>query len=188
MKNWLVEKVEILRAMFIPLFILALLGPWSFDRIHVPAQFACQLPNIRLYGDFCGLPFSGFRIAGWTVAGIFDIAFRQTSTLAGLLARGDELLTAVVVLLVLGLAGLPLISTVLVNLHKRWRTQVFHVIALTLAFLASLIALNFQFRFVRLAAWGITLSAILSGLALTLEVFMIRKKPHRKPQPDTATQ
>lgn len=172
MKIWLIEEIEIIRGIFIPLFILALLGPWSFDRIHVPAQFACDFPNVRLYGDFCGLPFSGFRIAGWTIGGIFDIMFHQTSTLAGLRARSDELLSAFAVLFVLGLASLPLISTLLVYLHKRRRTQIFHLVALSLAFLASLFALIFQFRTVRLAAWGISLATISSGLALMLEIFI----------------
>lgn len=188
MKNWLVQKIEILRWMLIPLFILALLGPWSFDRIHVPAQFACEPPNIRLYGDFCGMPFSGFQIAAWTTGGIFDIAFRQTSTLAGLQARGPELFAATAVLFVLGLAGLPLISTPLVNLHNRRRTQVVHLIALSLALLASLFALVFQFRSLRLAAWGISLAAISSGLALTLETLTLRIRRNQKPQPSPPPQ
>lgn len=83
MRKWVVGKVESLRAALIPLFILALLGPWYFDRIHVPAQLACEFPTIRLYGEFCGLPFSGLRFAAWTVGEIFDIFVRQTSALTG---------------------------------------------------------------------------------------------------------
>lgn len=187
MRDWLVDKIKSMRTILIPLLVLALLGPWSFDRIHVPAQYVCDFPNVRLYGDFCGLPFSGFHIAAWTAGGIVDIVFQQTSTLTGLLARGDELLTAVVVLLVLGLTGLPLISTPLVNHRKRWGTQVFHLVALSLAWLASLFALVFQFRTVRLAAWGISLAFITSGLALMVEILLLRDRPNRKPQPGTST-
>lgn len=37
----------------------AFFGPWAYDRIHVPAQYTCSLPNIRLEGDFCGVPLRG---------------------------------------------------------------------------------------------------------------------------------
>lgn len=46
------------------LAIVALAGPWVFDRIHVPAQFECSRPNVRLEGDFCGVPLSGVWVLG----------------------------------------------------------------------------------------------------------------------------
>jgi len=32
-----------------------------FDQINVPAEYACDKPFIRLEGDFCGSPLSGFQ-------------------------------------------------------------------------------------------------------------------------------
>ena len=53
--------------------IVAFLGPWAFDRINVPAQYECTPPNIRLYGDFCGIPFSGFQFFLWTGGAFISI-------------------------------------------------------------------------------------------------------------------
>jgi len=32
-----------------------------FEQINVPAKYACGKPSIRLEGDFCGFPLSGFQ-------------------------------------------------------------------------------------------------------------------------------
>ena len=39
------------------LLVGAMLGPWIFDLINVPAQYPC---DFRLVGDFCGVLLSGF--------------------------------------------------------------------------------------------------------------------------------
>jgi hypothetical protein len=51
-----------LRVIFLALLSLALIGPWMFDRINVPAEYTCYPPNVRLYGDFCGVPLSGIQL------------------------------------------------------------------------------------------------------------------------------
>ena len=43
------------------LFVLALLGPWTFDVINVPAEYECSAPFIRLDGNFCGMTLSGIQ-------------------------------------------------------------------------------------------------------------------------------
>ncbi|HMS01246.1 MAG TPA: hypothetical protein PKE62_18530 [Anaerolineales bacterium] len=55
------QNISIIRAGVLLLLILALLGPWMFDQINVPAEYDCSAPFIRLNGDFCGLPISGLR-------------------------------------------------------------------------------------------------------------------------------
>jgi len=59
------------------LLIIALTGPWSFDLINVPAEYPCSLPNYRLEGDFCGIPFSLL----WTFPQIFGSFFTVVSRL-----------------------------------------------------------------------------------------------------------
>ncbi|MCC6300146.1 MAG: hypothetical protein IT314_12680 [Anaerolineales bacterium] len=49
---------SIFRVGILLLFVLALLGPWTYDVINVPAEFTCDKPFIRLDGDFCGVPTS----------------------------------------------------------------------------------------------------------------------------------
>jgi hypothetical protein len=51
---------KITRVAILILFITSMLGPWMFDLINVPAEYACSKPNVRLYGDFCGMPVPGF--------------------------------------------------------------------------------------------------------------------------------
>jgi len=54
------EKEGFLRKLILAAFVLAMLGPWSFDLVNIPAQFPCEGLPVRLAGDFCGFPVSGF--------------------------------------------------------------------------------------------------------------------------------
>lgn len=64
------------RTVILILLVLTFIGPWGYDRIHVPAQYECTPPNFRLQGDFCGTPLPGV----WAVMVGFGVIF---STLAG---------------------------------------------------------------------------------------------------------
>jgi hypothetical protein len=57
--SWLNEGKRIWRVITLAVLLLAILGPWAFDRTNVPAEFPCTGPHIRLEGDFCGIPMSG---------------------------------------------------------------------------------------------------------------------------------
>ena len=71
---WINEHKRIWRTAVLVLLIIAMTGPWSFDLINVPAEYPCSLPNYRLEGDFCGIPFSGI----W----IFPVLFPLFTTLS----------------------------------------------------------------------------------------------------------
>lgn len=58
----LTARMKTVRIFGLVCFVLALCGPWSYDKIDVPAEYECQAPFVRLYGDFCGLPISGLGI------------------------------------------------------------------------------------------------------------------------------
>ena len=58
--SFIVENKVQMRIFILALLIIAMLGPWTFDLINVPAQYLCDEPFVRLYGDFCGSPVSGF--------------------------------------------------------------------------------------------------------------------------------
>ena len=53
---WFVTHKKILRGAILLLFIVAMFGPWIYNLINVPAEYTCSHPNVRLYGDFCGVP------------------------------------------------------------------------------------------------------------------------------------
>lgn len=69
--SFIVKNKVLLRALAMALFVISMLGPWAFDLLSVPAQFLCGYPNVRLNGDFCGAPFSGFRGFMWASGSFF---------------------------------------------------------------------------------------------------------------------
>jgi hypothetical protein len=58
------------RTLVLALFLVSMLGPWVFDTIHVPAQYACGKPFVRLSGDVCGYPLSGLETIKWFGGGV----------------------------------------------------------------------------------------------------------------------
>src|SRR5512134_1742599 len=63
---WLKEHRRIWRAAFLITLIIAMIGPWFFDKIWVPQPYTCSLPNVRLDDVFCGVPTS----ITWLLAGV----------------------------------------------------------------------------------------------------------------------
>lgn len=61
------QNISIFRAGALILFVVALLGPWTFDVINVPAEYECSAPFIRLNGDFCGIAMSGLWVGGLSI-------------------------------------------------------------------------------------------------------------------------
>jgi len=64
---WMIEHKQKIRAFILVLMIVSFMGPWGFDKTNVPAQYACNPPSIRLEGDFCGHPISGFQNFIWII-------------------------------------------------------------------------------------------------------------------------
>jgi hypothetical protein len=58
------------RLVTLGLLLVAMIGPWAFDVINVPAEYSCSAPFIRLDGDFCGTPLSGMKIFAFMVSGL----------------------------------------------------------------------------------------------------------------------
>ncbi len=65
---WMNEYKRALRVALLILLLVAIAGPWAYDRVNVPAEYPCTAPFVRLEGDFCGSPLSGawvlFTITG----------------------------------------------------------------------------------------------------------------------------
>jgi hypothetical protein len=108
------EKEGFWRKMVLALFALAMLGPWSFDLLHVPAQYPCGGVTVRLAGDFCGFPVTGFQ-------GLIMVSFAVFRILGGLVGGNVVLLPEFYSLIVLLLLFLPSISTVILILKERSR-------------------------------------------------------------------
>ena len=71
--SFMTENKVLWRILILALFIISMLGPWAFDLLNVPAQYPCGKPSVRLYGDFCGSPISGFGVIKWANSGFIYI-------------------------------------------------------------------------------------------------------------------
>lgn len=164
--SWFDANRSIVRGAILILFIASLTGPWMYDVIHVPAQYECGKPFVRLGGDFCGMPMSGIQFFTWFTGGFFYIAAELVKgTFTG---RFRELIA--------GLSILPLIpffTTILLfwkNGTPRIRTAnlIVWILALTLALTFFLVQIRDQsFRL-----WGLWLYILVAISAITFESIM----------------
>lgn len=123
-------SLKIWRGSVVFLLFVAILGPWVFDRINVPAQYTCEPPNIRLEGDFCGAPMSGMWILSALAGELLSFPVGLISGAARLEDTGRILLVFLVGCLML----LPIFTTLrLVVGRARRRQQAIAVAAWLLA-------------------------------------------------------
>ena len=104
---WSREYTKIWRIGALIGLAITLVGPWYYDVIHVPAEYPCEAPFIRLEGDFCGTPLSGISLIVPFVGGLLFIV-------DGLLTGSLTLTTfwgAVLALLLVMILLLPFLST-----------------------------------------------------------------------------
>jgi len=162
---------DTIRWVLLAFFIISLLGPWVFDLINVPAEYTCSPPNVRLYGDFCGVPLSGFFIFSMIIGGFFSIiSSLATGTFAG---RARELLIMLLYLLMI----LPFFTTIPFFWKKETRLlRTFNLVAWTLALIITLIFffLAIQHSGRGLQLWGIWLYAITVISAITMEMLILK--------------
>jgi hypothetical protein len=162
---------NIIRVAILALLIVSLLGPWAYDLIHVPAEFPCEYPVVRLYGDFCGMPMSW--VSGFLLfAGdFFSILWALVSgTFTG---RGRELLGVVL----LALPILPLFSTLfLLRKKDSPRLRRLHLIALGLGCVFPLFILFSQQKVNILLLWGPWLYLIVAVGMFILDFILLKRK------------
>lgn len=174
--SWVNGNKHIVRVIILVLFIVSLLGPWAYDLINVPAEYTCSLPNVRLYGDFCGLPmawFFGFMM----FAGEFFHILRELIT-GSFIGRGRELFGLVLYIL----PSLPLLTTLLLLWKKDSpRLRIFHILAWGLGCVFPLFALFFQPNVQFLRLWGPWLYIGVAVSAVVFELLMWKRGPAGNP-------
>lgn len=166
--SWITKHPRIWRTAGLVLMLVAISGPWGFDRIHVPAQYPCSAPNVRLEGDFCGLPLS----LTYSLLGFFGDLRGTVSTLVRY---------PLSVLSILPL--LPILSTLLLLLPgRRSRSLWFHLAALSLGALATLFVAGLGFSLANWALgvawmlWGLWLYVAVTTALLLFEVLTFRRR------------
>jgi hypothetical protein len=168
--SWLNERKRIWRVITVAVLVLAILGPWAFDRINVPAEYPCTRPHVRLEGDFCGLPMSGL----WNLAAI---ALNFIPTIVGRITGGtvvaDWRLTLGTLLGVF-LLVLPGYSTLLlIRAGERRSRQVFNAAAWGLALGASLVYVS-VYPDMHPALWGVWLYIGVAAGSVMVEALILR--------------
>lgn len=155
------------RAAAVVLLAIASLGPWMYDLIHVPAEYLCEGPYVRLQGDFCGLPFS-------LITGI-STTLSSLALTAG--AVGEEVtigrwLTAgLLYLLYLLLFTIPIwVTLALVLRQGSRRLQTLHLIVCAVAALGGGLTVTAQAIWRYAAPWGVLLYTSILLILVILEL------------------
>jgi hypothetical protein len=170
--SWIIEHRRVWGIAILALLLLAMMGPWSFDQINVPAEYPCSAPWIRLEGDFCGLPYSGMQMLSSLPAALISLAL---GTGIGSMAITDLGRTIPTILLML-CALLPVMSALVwIFSGRQRRASIFHVAAWALAvvFIVCMLPHISAFRADQL--WGLWLYSglvcgvlILTGVGLAM--------------------
>lgn len=167
--NWISDNKLIWRISILLLMILATVGPWTFDRIYVPAGEPC--PNsLRLAGNFCGIPLAGIRMIPWLFSSTFFSALRFVWGEMSFAQAGREILFGLLFFVLL----LPIISSLLMIALGGGRTwRWFHILALCLAIALGLFFITSSIAQPNLALWGLWFYILLMVCALILELLCL---------------
>jgi hypothetical protein len=169
------------RVASLALLILALVGPWTYEVINVPAEYSCNAPYVRLEGDYCGEPMPGAWI-------IFGLALGFISNIAGFLAGTVSLAGRARELLFMFLSIFPVLA-LLSSLLLLWKKDsrglaIFQLVAWGLASVLSLLWIVFAFNASSTQLlWGAWIYAALPPVVLVMELLALRAGWKEKQKP-----
>ena len=162
--SWIVEHKRVWRVVILGLLLMAIAGPWTFDRIYVPSEYSC---DVRLEGDYCGIPLSGMWIIWAVVAEFIHLVGGLVMGATASAELGRLFLIILGALLLL----LPFFSTLVLTLPgERQRLQKFHVAVWGLAAAVGLWLLLSASEWPQRQLWGLWLYIALAPSVLILEV------------------
>jgi hypothetical protein len=156
------------------LLIISLFGTWGYDLLHVPAQYDCGWPNVRLEGDFCGYPVTGLWFPSMLVVSFFRVLVGKM-TISDLGVGAADILW----LLPFVLIPLPAISALLwIATKNRPRQWLFHLAAWGLAasfiwFPYNVMLLTTQFKYHPARRWGLWLYTALVTIVFIIEIVQV---------------
>ena len=168
---WFKEHKRSWRAFFLVMLVVAMFGPWSFDRVSVPLPTTCSFPSIRLDDVLCSSPVP----MAWLLA---EIPSQLTYLMNGLIAGVPPISVASELLYILlsVFLILPFLSTpVLIIWEKRQRWVAFHRMALGLAVGTSLLIGIIGLFIGNWALWGAWLYTFLTAGLLMAEILGMSK-------------
>jgi hypothetical protein len=156
--------------------MVAVAGPWFFDRIYVPAQYPC---SFRLEGDFCGVPTSGTYLL---LGAVSEFLHRTRELLGGVMGLGEWTRSFAIILLP-SLLVLPFFITALLILSGEGRNRpLFAVAAWGLAAsMGLLIGFSSYLQLFR-GLWGIWLYISVAAAAAILEALTLAAERRSSPE------
>jgi hypothetical protein len=167
---WMNEHKRLWRAIVLVLLLVAITGPWTFDKIFVASKYACSAPFVRLEGDYCGLPLSGIRVLLMMAGGFTNIVMGMVTGTSVLKDRLGEFAFCLLGFFLI----LPFFSTLFLILREDSRGWfVFHIAALSLALGTSLLFATFNYPKLFWELWGTCLYVGVTASALILEANML---------------
>ncbi len=168
---WLNKYKRVWRISILILLLVAMIGPWTFERINVPSKYPCTAPFIRLEGDFCGEPMSGIWILSFMVFGMFSSIMGLVSGGIGFIDWARQFLFSSFLFLLI----LPIITTILLIRGKESRSlRTIHLIAWGVA-IGIVLLLGFSsFSRLRWELWGTWLFIGLAVSILILELLSLK--------------
>jgi len=176
---WLREHMAVARLFVLALLIIALLGPWVYEALSVPDEYACGPSLVRIRPGFCGDPMSGWFVMGYFGIGFFGVLWALISGARTFQDAGKELMVALVWLPVL-----PMLSSLLLLLWRgeHPRLKAFHRVALLLAIGLTLVfIIAEQPSVVSVRMWGPWLFLAAAGLGWIMERwFLVSSSRSRK--------
>jgi hypothetical protein len=170
--SWIIEHRRVWGIAILALLLLAMMGPWAYDQINVPAEYPCSAPWIRLEGDFCGLPYSGMQMLSNLLGALISLAVGTATGSMAITDLGHTIPTILLMLCVL----LPVVSALVwVTSGRQQQASIFHLAAwgLAVVFVVWMLPHISAFRAEQL--WGLWLYSalvcgglILAGVALAV--------------------
>lgn len=163
------DKRRIWMGIALALAIVALMGPWAFDRINVPAQYECTRPNVRLEGDFCGMPVTGLWVLMVTIQAVRGLPAAWLRGEPGLSGGFPEIFLAGIPLLLV----LPIITAIV----RIWRSEsrrwaVINLFAWGLSFIVAgwIFVAGIYERWIPFGVWGVWLYVAAAFFMMAVDI------------------
>jgi hypothetical protein len=168
--SWINENRNFIRPIILIVFVVTLIGPWMFDTINVPAEYVCDKPFVRLEGDFCGSPLSGFQFFSLFTGGFFQMLVELfKGNFAG---HAREYLVGLSLLLLI-----PFFTTLLVIWKKdSRRVQTINLNMWILALIPALLVFVLQLNDKAFYLWGPWLYIVMATGTLIVEMIIRKAK------------
>lgn len=162
---WINRNIRGWRAVLVGLAVLSLFGSWTFDVIHVPAEFECSAPFVRLEGDFCGQPATGIRTILWLAGGLVSVA--------GRLIGGDAAPTELLFVIIFLLPFMPVVMGLVAIVRRSERGSGWLLAGWLAGAAASFLLLSRSGSMRVPHAWGVWLYLIVALVAATAEAIAL---------------